>query len=102
MENQDWTEAEYLAHLADERRMFAWVLHYYGSLSATDARDAALAFYPYEEPGDLRGLIFHDEAWHWAMLRIHGEGYWRTRAEFLHPSQEYRDAWLAQEPASGA
>ncbi|WP_057919664.1 hypothetical protein [Lysobacter antibioticus] len=102
METQDWTEAEYFAYLAHERRMFAWVLHYYGSLSATNARDAALAFYPYEEPGDLRGLIFHDEAWHWAMLRIYGERYWQTYPKFQHPTQEYRDAWVMPEPTGDA
>ena len=92
MATQDWTETEYLEHLARERRMFAWVLRSYGSFSAADAHDAALARYPYEEPRDLRGLIFHDEAWHWAMLHLHGEDYWLAHPQLGSPSREYRDA----------
>lgn len=95
----DRTEAEYLANLGDERRSFAWALCNYGGFSAADAHAEALAFYPYEEPGtSYRGLIFHDEAWHWAMLRIHGEGYWRTHPELEQPPREYRDASSVPEP----
>lgn len=101
MATQTWSENEYLEYLKHERHMFAWVLRSYGSYSPADADDAAVARYPYEEPNDLRGLIFHDEAWHWAMLRIHGEAYWLANPQLEFPSQEYLDASSLLEPNSG-
>jgi hypothetical protein len=48
-------------------------------------------FYAYEAPGDpMRGLVFHDEAWHWAMLRLFGDRYWVARPDLERPSSEYR------------
>ncbi|HJT98935.1 MAG TPA: hypothetical protein VJ696_11530 [Rhodanobacteraceae bacterium] len=88
-----WTdERDYAAHLEDERRLFAWTLRRYGSWPEADALAASRLFYPYEAPGDYRGLLFHAEAWHWAMLRLHGEQYWIAHPELEAPSQEYRDA----------
>ena len=86
-----WSEPEYARHLATERRHFAWVLCRYGGLSDARAQAAALERYPYE-PGDdpHRGLIFHDEAWHWAMLSIHGDAYVVDHPELVQPSAEYR------------
>lgn len=76
----NWSEDEYVRYLRAERRRFAWVMEHHGGLSQTEARAAALERCPYEASDDPhRGLIFHDEAWHWAMLRIHqNEPYWRA------------------------
>ena len=85
-----WTEAEYVSYLAAERHLFAWCLVRYGGVSDADAQLKALARYPYEPPGDeLRGLIFHDESWHWAMLHLHGEQYWLSKPHLERPSPEY-------------
>jgi hypothetical protein len=37
-----------------------------------------------------RGLLFHDEAWHWAMLQTAGPQYWVNRPELKQPSAAYR------------
>jgi hypothetical protein len=85
-----WREDEYVEYLRDERRRFAWVLQQHGGLSPADAESAALERYPYEADNvPFRGLIFHDEAWHWAMLRIHGDLYWREHPELVEPPSEY-------------
>jgi hypothetical protein len=86
-----WSEAEYTEYLQEERRLYAWVMRQHANLPESEAWSAAVERYPYE-PSDApyRGLIFHDEAWHWAMLAIHGEGYWIERPELAVPSPEYR------------
>lgn len=85
-----WTEEEYVAYLAQERRAYAWVMRRYGGLTATRAGVEAVEHYPYE-PADapFRGLVFHDEAWHWAMSRIHGDRYMVDRPELAAPCEEY-------------
>ncbi|MFE9421793.1 hypothetical protein ACFYNO_02390 [Kitasatospora sp. NPDC006697] len=86
----DWTEPEYLSLLHRERRAYAWVLRHYGALPPEAAEAAALVCYPYEPPDtDYRGLVFHDEAWHWAMLRIHGDRYMLDHPDLLTPPEEY-------------
>lgn len=98
----DDTEHAYRRTLEAERRSFAWVLRTYGGQTPARARAEALARYPYEPPGaPYRGLIFHDEAWHWAMLHLHGEGYWRDRPDLARPPGAYR-AMQADEEARGA
>jgi hypothetical protein len=92
MENSDFTESEYSDLLEEERYMFAWTLRVYGGYSAESAMRFAHDFYPYEEPGDLRGIVFHDEAWHWAMMKIFGDFYWISYPEFDRPPSDYRDA----------
>ncbi|MFG2379360.1 hypothetical protein [Streptomyces avermitilis] len=84
-----WSEVEYLQCLESERRGFAWVMRWHGQLTATEAWEAAVAHYPYE-PGDApyRGLVFHDEAWHWAMLALHGDRYPVERPGLVEPSAE--------------
>ena len=86
-----WTEAEYAAYLADERRRYAWVMWRHGGLSPAAARAAALEWYAHE-PADApyRGLVFHDEAWHWAMLALHGARYPEDHPELAVPSAAYR------------
>ncbi|WP_275461112.1 hypothetical protein [Streptomyces noursei] len=85
-----WTETEYLEILHGERRRYAWVMRRYGALADAEAGAAALRNYPYE-PSDApyRGLVFHDEAWHWAMSVIHGERYPVEHPALLQPSPEY-------------
>ncbi|MET9313656.1 hypothetical protein ABZX12_17700 [Kribbella sp. NPDC003505] len=85
-----WTEDEYVEYLAGERRRFAWTMHRYGELTPIEAENAALERYPYESPHTpYRGLIFHDEAWQWALLEIYGEDYPRTHPELVTPPAEY-------------
>lgn len=87
----EWAEEEYRACLEGERRAYAWVMRTYGGRSEEDARVAALEWYPYEPPGTpYRGLVFHDEAWHWAMLELKGQYYWAHHPELAAPPAEYR------------
>jgi hypothetical protein len=83
-------EVAYLKHLGEERHMFAWCMSKYGGLAPEAARAAALDFYTYEHPSDEhRGLVFHDEAWHWAMLRLIGHEYWQKQPHLAQPSAGY-------------
>ncbi|WP_328407024.1 hypothetical protein [Nocardia sp. NBC_00403] len=85
-----WSEEEYVEYLREERRRFTWVMQRYGGLSSVEAEAAALESYPYEAADKpFRGLIFHDDAWHWAMLRIHGDNYTMEHPELCVPSSEY-------------
>ncbi|WP_433341386.1 hypothetical protein [Streptomyces sp. CA-253872] len=83
-------EEEYRTYLGEERAAFAWVLEHHGSRTPAEAHAQALARYPYEPASaPYRELVFHDEAWHWAMLHLHGARYWHDRPELLHPPREY-------------
>ncbi|MEU9581123.1 hypothetical protein [Streptomyces chilikensis] len=87
-----WSEAEYLDCLRTERRGYAWAMRHHGGLTPAEAAAAALERYPYEpDDAPYRGLIFHDEAWHWAMLAIHGNRYVVEHPELVEPPPEYRD-----------
>ncbi|WP_257385202.1 hypothetical protein [Tahibacter caeni] len=80
--------AEYLKH---ERLLFAWCLQTFADTPAAEAQEAAGTFYEYEPASaPHRGLVFHDEAWHWAMLHIFGPFYWISRPALELPSAEYR------------
>lgn len=93
MTESTWTEDEYRDYLEKERRLFAWTLQNYGSYSPADAEREAIRFYEYEPPStEGRGLVFHDEAWHWAMRTIFGQGYWHSHPKYWPPPQEYREA----------
>jgi hypothetical protein len=85
-----WAEAEYLDLLRSERRAYAWVLRRHGGMSLPKSWAAALDCYPYE-PADepYRGLVFHDEAWHWAMLWINGHDYVTRHPDLAEPPAEY-------------
>jgi hypothetical protein len=86
-----WKEKEYVDYLDHERHLFAWCLVAYGGILPTVARSSAEEFYRYQSATEpYRGLVFHDEAWHWAMLKIAGEGYWKARPELEKPSDSYR------------
>lgn len=85
-----WTEEEYRDYLEEERRLFALALVEFGSFSEAMANKEALKRYPYEPPETpFRGLIFHDLAWHWAMCRIHGHGYWWSQPELQTPPESF-------------
>lgn len=86
-----WSEAEYVEYLRSERRSYAWVMQRYGNRTPENAWAEALDWYPYE-PADalFRGLVFHDESWHWAMLAIHGDRYTVDHPELAAPPAEYR------------
>ncbi|WP_433193555.1 hypothetical protein ACQP1G_32920 [Nocardia sp. CA-107356] len=85
-----WSEDEYVRNLRDARRDYAWLMRRYGGRTREEADADAWEAYPYE-PSDrpFRGIEFHDDAWHWAMLAIHGAMYWREHPELLEPSAEY-------------
>ncbi|GAA1986872.1 hypothetical protein [Catenulispora subtropica] len=83
-------EDEYLAYLKGERSRYAWVMRAYGGKSQEEADEAAELFYAYEPPGPYRGLVFHDEAWHWAMLTLHGHDYVTRLPHLVEPPAEYR------------
>lgn len=86
-----WTEDDYRACLDAERRAFTWVMERYGDMPPPQATAAAIERYPYEPPeSPNRGLVFHDEAWHWAMLRIHGDRYVVERPDLVDPPAAYR------------
>lgn len=83
-------EQAYALDLAHQRHMFAWCLVVYGHLTPTDAADAAMARYPCEpEDAPFRGMMFHLEAWDWAMLHLFGETYWQRHPELKDQSPEY-------------
>ena len=73
-----------------ERKLYSWCLVNYGNFTHKDAEKEALNFYKYEsEENEYRGLVFHDESWHWAMIKIYGEKYWINKPELSSPSKEY-------------
>ncbi len=86
------SEDEYVELLRAERRCYAWVMRRYGGMTAAEADRAAREAYPYEptEDGWYRWLVFHEEAWHWAMLTIHGHGYVVEHPDLVEPTAEYR------------
>ncbi|MGF1430988.1 hypothetical protein [Kitasatospora sp. LaBMicrA B282] len=90
-EDPEWPEDEYLRCLRGERARYAWVLCTYGGMTSAQADAEAAAFYPYELPGaPHRGLVFHDEAWHWAMLGLRGDYYWGDHPDLAQPPAAYR------------
>lgn len=87
---QTTPEHEYLAYLEHERHLFAWCLVEHGGRTQEAAAREALEAYPYEPPEyAYRGFVFHDLAWHWAMLTIFRDDYWRTHPELAHATEAY-------------
>ncbi|WP_432174294.1 hypothetical protein [Streptomyces sp. Tue6028] len=86
-----WDDGGYDECLRAEREAYAWVMRSHGRMTRSQAGEAALRRYPYEPAGTpCRGLMFHDEAWHWAMLDLEGPQYWVNRPDLLDPPEEYR------------
>ncbi|MEV7971652.1 hypothetical protein [Cellulomonas sp. NPDC089187] len=104
MTDSGWSQEEYCRYLNAERRAYAWTLSELGGFTADTARSAAVEQYPYLGAADpYRGLVFHHESWHWAMLRLHGDRYWEREPGLLHPPSAYEAAWeagLAEDPAT--
>jgi len=87
----EWPEDEYVRYLHGERARYAWVMRKYGTMSSAQADEAADMRYPYQPPGTAyRGMIFHNLAWHWAMLALKGEHYWLRYPELAKPPEAYR------------
>ncbi|MCG7961694.1 MAG: hypothetical protein N0E54_03190 [Candidatus Thiodiazotropha taylori] len=90
----EFSEEEYLCYLEQQRHMFAWCLENIGKLSKYDAQVEATNFYKYRNSQDkYRSLVFHDDAWHWAMLKLKGEEYWKSHPELTEPTREYEAEW---------
>lgn len=91
-DNDDFTfsEEEYTHYLMAERRCYTWTLVNYGNYSLNRATKMAEEFYQLEPRDEL---VFHDQAWHWAMLKIFGSNYWIARPDLLTPPDEYVRLW---------
>jgi hypothetical protein len=85
-----WSEDEYVQCLRDERRRYSWVMQRHGDLDAIQADRAAVEQYPYEASDEPhRGLVFHDEAWNWAMRDIYGYEYRISHPHLVAQPAEY-------------
>ena len=84
------TEEEYISSLKQQSHMYEWCLKNIGGLTTSEAKLEAEKLYTYVPPSEkYRWLVFHDDAWHWAMLKINGEQYWTSFPELAHASPEY-------------
>ena len=82
----EFSDEEYRDHLLAERRGYAWALVNYGNFSQEIAEQMAIDFYRLEPRNEL---VFHDQAWHWAMLKIFGPQYWINCPDLLTPPAGY-------------
>ncbi|MCU7838546.1 MAG: hypothetical protein KZQ94_04085 [Candidatus Thiodiazotropha sp. (ex Troendleina suluensis)] len=86
----EFTEEEYVSSLKEQRHMYEWCLKNIGGLSDSDAKKEAEILYSYKpESEEHRYLVLHEDAWHWAMLKINGEQYWLSKPELETPSIKY-------------
>jgi hypothetical protein len=70
-------EADYRQRLHVERHMYAWTLVHTAGVEEAGAATRAEERYKLLPASDrYREMIFHDEAWHIAMLDLHGNCYW--------------------------
>ncbi len=92
------TEEDYVYLLKQQRHMYTWCLRNIGSLTAHEAKLESEKLYNYEPPDkEYRGIVFHDDAWHWAMLKIKGEQYWSNFPDLVDPTNEYEKEWTNYE-----
>ena len=92
------TEEDYLNQLQQQRHMFEWCLLNIGAYSRDEIASASDRLFSYKpESDEYRWLVFHEDAWHWAMLEIKGEGYWRRFPSLIDPSAEYEQEWECYE-----
>lgn len=83
-------EEEYLNQLKQQRHMFEWCLLNVGEYSRDKIKSVSNRLFSYKpESDEYRWLVFHEDAWHWAMLEIKGEGYWCKYPNLKDPSLEY-------------
>lgn len=86
----EWDEVDYQRLLNEERHLFAWCLVHLGKVETSLAATLAERRYPFERKGKpYRGLIFHDPAWHYAMIALYGDMYWKAHPELERMSPEY-------------
>jgi hypothetical protein len=91
---REFTEEEYVASLNEQRHMYVWCLKSIGGLSDSDANSEAESIYRYKSQSEEhRYLVLHEDAWHWAMLKINGELYWITNPELQTESVEYNQEY---------
>lgn len=84
-------EAEYIIYLLHERRLYAWCLQRFGDVQAAEAYRAAGELYPYRPFSQPeREAIFEEEAWHWAMSKLHGLHYFEDNPQLAQPNSAYR------------
>lgn len=87
-------EKEYRSKLEEQRHMYSWCLQNIGGHSKINADKKAEEFYKYEPVSDKhRNLVFHDDAWHWAMLYLKGEQYWLKNPELKSETKEYSEEY---------
>jgi len=67
-----------------ERALYSWCLQRFAGTPQDVADAEAVERYP-----SINDIRFHDEAWHWAMLKVFGAHYWVSRPELAKPSKEY-------------
>lgn len=85
-------EAEYIIYLLHERRLFAWCLMRYGEFDVAEAYREAAKLYPYYSAIQMdREDVFHEEAWHWAMVKLFGNNYTKEYPTLAHPPYEYQE-----------
>jgi len=86
----EMTESDYQTTLETERYLYSWCLQKYGNIAKDTADKLATEFYVYEPPNTpLRGFVFHEYSWNWAMQKIFGYGYWLQHPEYKYPAKEY-------------
>jgi hypothetical protein len=95
------TEEKYLVLLKHQRHMYKWCLQNIGNLPEGDARKEAETFYKYEPVEEKhRWIVFHEDAWHWAMLKLKGENWWLDFPELKEANTEYNMEWKKFENAA--
>ncbi|MEW8027632.1 MAG: hypothetical protein AB2806_07815 [Candidatus Thiodiazotropha sp.] len=91
---REFTEEEYVVLLKEQRHMYEWCLKKIGGLSDSEANYEAESIYRYKSQSEEhRYLVLHEDAWHWAMLKINGEQYWLTNPELQTESAEYNQEY---------
>ena len=89
------SEEEYKSQLEEQRHMYSWCLQNIGGYSETQASKKAQEFYKYEPVSEKhRNLVFHNDAWHWAMLYLKGEQYWVKYPELESETKEYSKEYV--------
>jgi hypothetical protein len=87
-------EKEYLQQLKQQRHMYEWCLKHIGDYPENKAVEDADRVFSYKPSSDkYRWLVFHDDAWHWVMLKLKGDQYWENFLELKSPSAEYEREW---------
>ncbi len=93
--NSKLNNSYYSEQIRIEKHMYKWCLIKYGSLNHELADKQANDFYNFEsEDNEYKYIVFHEEAWHWAMIKIHGENYWIVDPSLKSIPSEYKDEYM--------